>query len=593
VVVEAFDAEFAAATDDWDDVFEELDPLLAPPTVERLSPSLRATCRLLLGKAYAERAMTEPEVAELAVQHIEAALADPALSALERWNAENALADVERRSGDHRRAAELLAAALARLDDGSGASSFGEAALQASLANLALERGDGRAALERTLVDLERAYDKFLVEWSTLPQRRDGVAFLHFGLRQAIVGAVVRLTIAVDDENGAKRALAQLLRAQALGSLSRALGGPPATLDEATRELCGPRRGVLVYLPGPERSFAFAHDSAKTTCTELAASRWWSSTRSDWFALLSHSPRRDGAERAKEHARLRTELAAQLLPERVLARLAEWDELSIVGIDLLGYTPFEALPLSDGQTLGTRLACTYLPSLAVGCQLARALEARSLPPASLCLVAAPTDPPAAREAGFKWDAIAWNDDHVEPLREIYGKEKLFVFTGDKASLAALASGAARTSASLQIVAHGFYQRLAQPPPGLALAPSAESNGLVRCQELEQLALPPLVVLAVCGAGRGPLRSGDDGVTNLGGACFKAGAVCVLISPIDLEQTATEKLLDLFHERFAAGETPARAMLAARRALAADPRFADPFYHSMLQVVGIGHRPLVR
>jgi CHAT domain-containing protein len=98
---------------------------------------------------------------------------------------------------------------------------------------------------------------------------------------------------------------------------------------------------------------------------------------------------------------------------------------------------------------------------------------------------------------------------------------------------------------------------------------------------------------VCGAGRGPLRSGDDGVTNLGGACFKAGAVCVLISPIDLEQTATEKLLDLFHERFAAGETPARAMLAARRALAADPRFADPFYHSMLQVVGIGHRPLVR
>jgi hypothetical protein len=80
------------------------------------------------------------------------------------------------------------------------------------------------------------------------------------------------------------------------------------------------------------------------------------------------------------------------------------------------------------------------------------------------------------------------------------------------------------------------------------------------------------------------------VTNLAGAFFLAGADTVLLSPVDLEFTATMALTNVFHERLRVhGESPARAMMEARRALAREGPYTHPYYTSMVQVLGLGHR----
>ena len=97
---------------------------------------------------------------------------------------------------------------------------------------------------------------------------------------------------------------------------------------------------------------------------------------------------------------------------------------------------------------------------------------------------------------------------------------------------------------------------------------------------------------MCGAARGPLRIGDDGMNHLGGTFLRAGADVVLLSGADIDQLSTERLLDAFYARMAIeGLSPARALLAARRELAADPLSADPFDHALLQLNGLGFRPL--
>jgi hypothetical protein len=273
--------------------------------------------------------------------------------------------------------------------------------------------------------------------------------------------------------------------------------------------------------------------------------------------------------------------------------LRTWDEVAIVGIDLLGCTPFDALPLDEHTTFGHALATTYLPSLTVGSRLLKRAGPSLAPTLRLTVLAAPTDPSNAGDLRLAWTPIAWNADHERQLRRVYGESGVQVFTGEAANLSTLKRSAGWAANDvLEFVAHGFYEPASEPPAGIALAPCAVSNGLVHAADLERLEVGWLVVLAVCGAGRTPLRSGDDGVSNLGGAFMKAGAQCVVLSPVDLEQGATELLLDEFHAQVVRGESPARAMRAARRKLSANERYADPFYNSMLQVVGLGSRPLV-
>ena len=88
-----------------------------------------------------------------------------------------------------------------------------------------------------------------------------------------------------------------------------------------------------------------------------------------------------------------------------------------------------------------------------------------------------------------------------------------------------------------------------------------------------------------GAGRGPLRQGDDGRGTLAGAFLLAGAQAVLLSNADLELRASLKLGQVIHRNLAEGDTVAQALWRARRQL--DPR-GEVVQYYLMEVVGSGH-----
>jgi hypothetical protein len=103
------------------------------------------------------------------------------------------------------------------------------------------------------------------------------------------------------------------------------------------------------------------------------------------------------------------------------------------------------------------------------------------------------------------------------------------------------------------------------------------------EALAEIAWPPLALVTACGSGRGALRLGDPGATDLTGPLLRAGVSAVIVSSGDIPYAATLAASGRIHDAIAAGESPAAAL---RRATAGDPAL-----RSALVVHGLAHRPL--
>jgi hypothetical protein len=285
-----------------------------------------------------------------------------------------------------------------------------------------------------------------------------------------------------------------------------------------------------------------------------------------------------------------------LLPDDVRALLETWTDLTIVGAEFLGFLPFESLPFR-GSRLGLELAVSYLPSLPVGV----ALAARPLPAAferDLLLLGAARPAPAVLARWPDLVPLPFTDADLAALAAPYrsvvpgGRDasgRVEVLGDGRATPSRLASLTPDSSRILHVVAHGVYASDRERPAGLALAPApGGGDGLVFGEAVEAASAPPLVVLSSCGAARGPGRLGDDGVSHLGGAFLRAGARAVVLSRADVDLDSSLALGAAFHEAVAQGASPARALLFARRRVAEDTERADPFFHSLVHVVGLGH-----
>jgi CHAT domain-containing protein len=146
----------------------------------------------------------------------------------------------------------------------------------------------------------------------------------------------------------------------------------------------------------------------------------------------------------------------------------------------------------------------------------------------------------------------------------------------------------------QVMAHGSLDERRARPVGMLLAGDDPAAVVfVGADELERTDAPPLVVLTVCGAGATPKRRGDAGAADLAGALFAAGerSRCVVQSSYDLDVESARRISTAFHRALVRGASPAEALRSARADLARDERFADPFHHASITVVGLGHEPL--
>lgn len=442
-----------------------------------------------------------------------------------------------------------------------------------------------REALEAARERLARGWEWFLERWRDTPALETGVAFLQQDVRRTVLGASFEIDLALDGPRaGARRAFETLLGAQALGTLARRRECAPATLAHVQQWLAEPAQGLLVFVPAAERSHLFLVDARDIEHVDLAGEATLRVAQRALAREVLVRPAR--ADQAWETAA--RGLSSLLLPPAARARIASWSRASIVGADLLGFVPFEILPLDDGarpRRFGEHVALAYVPSLPLVLQLAHAPRTRSK--LELAVLAAPSTTLA------DVDAIRWSADDELDFTEPFGRAATRIESGARARLSSLAGSAPRRWI---VLAHGVADAARARPAGIALASErAGLDGCVFSAELERFwsreGPPQLAFLAACGAARAPTRRGDDAANHLGGTLLAAGVRAVLLSPADLDIESTRVLVREYLRSDAAGAPPSRALMDARARVAADARFAHPYFHALLQATGLAHESL--
>jgi CHAT domain-containing protein len=441
--------------------------------------------------------------------------------------------------------------------------------------------GASTAELERRRDALERAQAALLERWSELPPQDDGVGFLHFAAESAPLGELIALDLVLDGpERGAERALVRLALAQSQGTLARRLGVGACTA-EALHAAIGPQGLLLAYCFAPQGSWLLVADDANTRAHPLE-SRWTllPSMRRLTEAVKLSPQGLEGtlAQRRAQDMTLAGELRPRLLPDEVARRARAAAHVTVVGEDMLGAFAFEALELEPGISLGTTLALDHGLSLPIFAALAARRAAR----------------PVRAEGPVHALLAPAHDPRFGPPLRFGSRERaeferawpgISLWTGGDATVARLEGLPLGQARALLCLAHGHSEPSRALPAGIVLAPTKGNDGVLWCEDVAGLTAPPLVVLAVCGAGEGHERRGEDGATHFGGALLRAGTQCVVASPFTLEERSTLDAMLELGRGLARGASVAEAMRDARRAVSA--RFSDPFYHELWQVLGTG------
>ncbi len=556
--------------------------------------STRAQLLVRRGQAFTELSRDDRSVLFAARDALREALASPAITASESTRAALALVDVEIRAGE----LEAAAARLAAIDRGTAAGlhATGQGLrlqlLRASLAAaLALARGDDRDRLARSREELQAVYDDWLDEARAGPRDEDGKSFLFFGAPRRLLSELIRITIALDGEGaGVVRAFELLLRAQELGTVTFARGGRVGSVTNA-RERLADGEGILVFLPAPDRSHLFVLDARSLTHHEIAADMRIFEARKEFIGLVARRPPLDATLRERRDLGLASagaRLRDLLLPRDVRRTVRSWTKLTIVGIDLLGTIPFEALPDEDGRALGLGIALRYLPSIPLDHRLTAAVGRAGATDFDVFLFAAPRH---SEEVATRWprlEPLEFGREQRWRLTRAYDLDRIAEAIGPEATGGVLSRDAGRADV-VQIWTHGLYlDELTRPAALVVGVDELFPRGILTCSDAERLGVGRLVVLSACGAARGPVRRGGDGVSNLGGAFLVGGASTVVLPSCDVDEAATLALMERFHVHLRDGGPPSAALAAARRALARDPRFDDPYYYALVHVVGAGH-----
>lgn len=575
---------------------------LARPEYER-HPVERARLVGRFGLGLEEAARLSPGRADEARALLERALTVPELVGTSRVRFEVSLADLALRARDYARAADWLAKAEEHAGRrGVGASRDLEpelAAVSARLERLRTDAPASRETLARARDRLAAAFAECVDRWRARAPRRGGYGVLQYADVQALAGELMSLeTSLARGADGVERSLVPWFAAGDAGSLMRLLaarGTPPAptTLARVQAELItGSDHAILAYFPSPDAVHVHVIRRDVATHAELALG----GDALERSRIAAESALRRPASNAAGASDRRREaldgLAATLFPPHVQQALHGVRRLSIVGLDVLGDVPFEALPYrtaeSSSATLGTRFAVDHLPSFGVALVLAErarrelaagaAHGAKAAARSEVVLVAAPAS-----------SGIPLAEPAAVDLLRAYAPERRRVFFGSESRSSAFGP-ALRDARLLQVVTHGRRIAGRERPGGFVLEAERGGVEVVGADEVEGWDAPPLVVLSVCGGAYAPRRRGDAGSADLAGALFigSARTRCVVVTAFDLDVETARALSSEMHAALAGGADPAEALRRARAALAADPRFADPFHHGTVRVVGAGH-----
>lgn len=517
------------------------------------------------------------------------ALESPQLEAVGALKAATTLADGALQREDWKRATVLLERAKA-MSDAIGESGQGEQlADQALLAALRwrLARGTNSVTPEH-LSALEEAYRSVLNQWQSVPPRAGGIGFLQQSWRTHLLSTLILARVqASPDQAGARRALDDVLAAQAMGTRVRQLGLGPVDLASWQAERLGPGRGLLMLIPARDESHLFlvGHDQVLVqVLPPLGSLR--ALVAPVYRSLLS--PER-GAD-FKDWLAMRD----ALFDQEALAWLEGRRELYALGFDRLAGLPLDFLPGPKERFLGETHAVSAISSLALEQSRCRRLgKSGSKPPQfDLNLLVDPR--PHGEE---KLVSLPFGDEELLLYSQAFQADRVnHVLPASIADFAPL--DVFTRSRITHLMAHGDYDTQRERGAVLRFASSdSDLPAFFGSRELEGRRASGVVILASCNAARAPERIGDDALAHLGGALLDAGASCVILTRHPVQFQATVELFALVHERLAAGDSPAEALRFARAALSRASSVEhrrDAFRRASFQVLGAGFEaPLPR
>lgn len=552
--------------------------------------ALRAQHRLVESLALHELAAADRALAPQALALLRESAESSVLARGDRVGALLALFTAHARSGDTRSASAVVERLQHEMDArGESAATLQAVSCVAARAREARMRGAPKLELAQARDALRAAWAEFRAMWNRTPVQAEGVGFLQYSYRRSVPCELIEAELAADPgPEGVERAFTTLLEAQACGTLARTFDVGVPIVAELRRDLLAEGESVLAYLPGPVGSHAFLLDAQRLVHAPLAPEAALRALQREFAADLLVRPAADAAPPA-----VARRLAEALFPKPLDGGLRA-SRLTFSGLELLGFLPPAALDAASVGILGLAVEIEELPSLPIGLLLAR--RPQSAPDAyaiDLLVLAAPEASSSARE---RWSSLAplpWSSADEHALRGGAADPRVVVLAQRAARVGELA---ARRPRIATVHAHGVQDARRSQAATLVLAPEREGDeGLLRVEDAVALwsgsdaVAPQLVVLAACGGSRAPMRRGDDGGNHFGGALLAAGARCVVLSAADLDDDATRVLLEALHRELRAGATPSRALLVARKTVAADARFGHPHYHALIGASGLGHR----
>jgi CHAT domain-containing protein/tetratricopeptide (TPR) repeat protein len=527
------------------------------------------------------------------------------LDALDREQALDGLVDLELRVNDLAAARKDLDELTKLLDADRVAAELVDEVRERALAHraeISLREHAPVDDLRKRRDELERGCDDMFARQARLPTRSGGIGYLHWANPRELLSARIRVELALDaSAAGVERAFDTIARAQSLGTLGRSVGAPPVTLKDARGQLLSRGVGMLVYLPALERSHLVVVDSGDAHHVPLAP-RYALVEATRAFANRVYEPPDAGATKTEASARKQQiratgdALRDLVLPAEALEHMRDWTGFYVVGEDLIGSPPLEAIPSPSGASLGEAFAISHLPSVPVGVWLARrASDERALMPvSSLVVLAAPLHCENVRTQWPELEPLTMTPDDVHALEESFAPSRASVLAGEKARRSALDAALATAPDMLEMITHGVYSPQRERPAGLVIGETDPAQaGIVWCDDIERSARSARVVaLLACGSALGPTRMGDDSAAQLGNAFLRQGAWAVLLSRGKLAYRAMLALAESFNgairER---GRSTAEALRIARSKLAQSVEWRDPFYYGQVSVVGIGLEPL--
>ncbi len=413
------------------------------------------------------------------------------------------------------------------------------------------------------------AFEELLAEWRETPLLPGGISFLRSASRRTVIHEAIEAAMDAHDPNDANdandgaatggsagsagsagseinavRVFELFMRVQAQGSLARQLGLAAPDLATVRRELLSDHELLLIYLPTDEATHLLA-----ITADSL------------------------------EHAQLApTPPLHALLPPALRARVAAASHVRIVGAELLDHPPFETLELEPGTLLGVVKPLSLLPSVPIGVWLRRRESRRPRAPPAIEWRIGPGESVDGR-SHFRVDPAA-----------LYGSlATAHVRAGEVASDPAAWLAEWRGDVAV-FLAHGVIDRERDRFAGLLLARAADGTPTIAWADAFAAAhLPPLVVLAACSSGEGPVRVGEDGSEHLGGAALLGGADTVLVGRGDLDVAAAIALLQPLLRGIERGLAPAEALRSARSAVAGARTATSPPIR--VELIGLADTPL--